>query len=124
MVFSVQMRWPRSQGYRTLDLLAVWAGLISDTELWKIVVLHYALVVANPTHLIARLSRDGHKLEFASDDCAMICPGSGFRYKEVQPGVLHCLDFDEESALPAEPSKRRKSHNQFKEETKYAGPTA
>ena len=54
----------------------------------------------------------------------MICPESGYRYKEVQPGVLRCLDLDEESTLPAELNKGTKSYKQFKEETKYAGTTA
>jgi len=70
------------------------------------------------------MSRHGHKLELASDVCAMICPGGGFRLKEVQPGVLDCLDFDEESALPAELSNGTKSYKPSEEETEYAGPTA
>jgi dTDP-4-amino-4,6-dideoxygalactose transaminase len=32
----------------------------------------------------------------------MPCPESGYRYKEVKPGVLRCLDLDEEAPLPAE----------------------
>jgi len=97
---------------------------VSETNPWKIVVLNYALVVGNPALQIVGMSRHGHKLELASDACAMICPGGGFRCKEVQPGSLHCLDFDEGSALPVELSNGTKSYKQSKEETEYAGPTA
>ena len=40
----------------------------------------------------------------------MRCPESGYRYKEVEPGVLRCLDLDEEAPLPAELSKGTKSY--------------
>ena len=86
--------------------------------------LGHALFVGNPALQIAGMSRHGHTLELASDVCAMICQGGGFRCKEVQAGVLHCLDFDEESALPAELSNGTKSYKPSKEETKYAGPIA
>jgi hypothetical protein len=46
------------------------------------------------------------------------------QFKEVQLGILRCLDLDEESTLPSELSKGTKSYKQFKEETKYAGTTA
>jgi len=84
----------------------------------------YALVVGNPAHQIAWMSRHGHKLELTSADGVMICPESGYRYREVQPGTLRCLDLDEESTLPAQLNKGTKSYKQFKEETKYAGTTA
>lgn len=84
----------------------------------------YALVVGNPAHQIAWMSRHGHKLETPDENGVMICPESGYRYKEVQPGVLRCLDLDEEEKLPAELSKGTKSYKQFKEETKYAGTAA
>jgi UDP-2-acetamido-3-amino-2,3-dideoxy-glucuronate N-acetyltransferase len=83
----------------------------------------YALVVGNPARQIAWMSRHGHKLELASEDGVMICPESGFRYREVQPGVLRCLDLDEENTLPTELSEGTKSYKQYKEETKYAGTT-
>jgi UDP-2-acetamido-3-amino-2,3-dideoxy-glucuronate N-acetyltransferase len=28
------------------------------------------------------------------------CPESGLRYREVEPGVLRCLDLDEDAPLP------------------------
>lgn len=124
VVFSVQTRWLRNHKGGTLGLTAAQAVFVSETNPSKIVVLDYALVVGYPALRIVWMSRHGHKSELASDDCAMICPGDGFCCKEVQPGVLHCLDFDEESALPAEPSNGTKSYKQSREETKYAGPTA
>jgi len=50
----------------------------------------------------------------------MRCPESGYRYEEVEPGVLKCLDLDEESALPAELSKGGKSYKEFKAANKEA----
>jgi UDP-2-acetamido-3-amino-2,3-dideoxy-glucuronate N-acetyltransferase len=31
----------------------------------------------------------------------MVCPESGMRYREVEAGVLRCLDLDEAAPLPA-----------------------
>jgi UDP-2-acetamido-3-amino-2,3-dideoxy-glucuronate N-acetyltransferase len=84
----------------------------------------FALVVGNPAHQIAWMSRHGHKLEAPDSDGVMICPESGYRYKEIEPGVLRCLDLDEEEPLPTNLSKGTKSYKQFKEETKYASSTA
>jgi len=30
----------------------------------------------------------------------MVCPESGYRYKEIESGVVRCLDLDEEAPLP------------------------
>lgn len=84
----------------------------------------YALVVGNPAHQVAWMSRHGHKLETTNEEGVMVCPESGYHYKEVEPGVLRCLDLHEEDRLPAELSKGTKSYKQFKEETKYASTTA
>ena len=46
----------------------------------------------------------------------MRCPESGYRYQEVEPGVLRCLDLEEEAALPAELSKGTRTYRQFREE--------
>jgi UDP-2-acetamido-3-amino-2,3-dideoxy-glucuronate N-acetyltransferase len=84
----------------------------------------FALVVGNPARQIAWMSRHGHKLDAPDASGVMICPESGYRYKEIQPGVLRCLDLDEEKPLPAELSKGTKSYKRFKGETKYASTTA
>lgn len=80
----------------------------------------FALVVGNPAHQISWMSRHGHRLEAPDSNGVMICPESGYRYKETEPGVLRCLDLDEEEPLPSELSKGTKSYKQIKEETKYA----
>ena len=84
----------------------------------------FALVVGNPACRIAWMSRHGHKLAAPDSSGVMICPESGYRYKEIEPGVLRCLDLDEDKPLPAELSKGTKSYRQIREETKYASTTA
>ena len=49
----------------------------------------------------------------------MRCPESGYRYKEVEPGVLRRLDLDEEAPLPAELSVGTKPYRELKEEMKH-----
>jgi len=83
-----------------------------------------ALVVGNPAGQMGWMSRHGHRLGAPDADGIMRCPESGYRYKEVTPGALRCLDLDEEAPLPAELSKGTKSYKQLKEESKYAGSAA
>lgn len=73
----------------------------------------YALVIGNPGRQTAWISRHGHPLE--SPDCQgiMVCPESGFRYREVEPGHLRCLDLDEESPLPDDRRKGEKPYGEF-----------
>jgi UDP-2-acetamido-3-amino-2,3-dideoxy-glucuronate N-acetyltransferase len=84
----------------------------------------YALVFGNPARQVGWMSRHGHRLEAPDADGIMRCPESGHRYKEVEPGLLRCLDLDEEKPLPAELSKGHKPYRQLKEETKYASSIA
>ena len=60
----------------------------------------YALRVGVPGRRIAWISRHGHILKNPDPEGIMICPESGFRYKETEPGVIRCLDLDEEAPLP------------------------
>jgi UDP-2-acetamido-3-amino-2,3-dideoxy-glucuronate N-acetyltransferase len=60
----------------------------------------YALMLGVPARQKGWMSRQGHRLHNPSDDGIMICLESGWRYKEVQPGVLRCLDWPEDEALP------------------------
>lgn len=62
----------------------------------------YALMVGVPAKQRGWMSRHGHILKNPDKDGVMICPESGLRYKEVEPGVLRCLDLDEEAPLPLE----------------------
>jgi UDP-2-acetamido-3-amino-2,3-dideoxy-glucuronate N-acetyltransferase len=79
----------------------------------------YALVVGNPGRQMGWMSRHGHRLGSPDADGVMRCPESGYRYKEVEPGVLKSLDLDDEAQLPAELSKGTKSYKQLKEESAY-----
>lgn len=79
----------------------------------------FALVVGNPARQVGWMSRHGHRLETPDGEGVLTCPESGYRYAETAPGVLRCLDLDEEAPLPAELSKGTKSYRQLQEETKH-----
>ncbi|MHC4983932.1 MAG: acyltransferase [Planctomycetota bacterium] len=74
----------------------------------------YALIMGVPGRQVGWMSRHGHRLENPDAKGIMICPESGFRYKEVAPGVLRCQDLDEEAPLPPEMKVGRKSYDEFK----------
>jgi UDP-2-acetamido-3-amino-2,3-dideoxy-glucuronate N-acetyltransferase len=74
----------------------------------------YALVMGVPARQAGWMSRHGHRLKAPGADGVMICPESGFRYKEVSPGVLRCLDLDEEAPLPPELSVGEVTYDEFK----------
>jgi len=75
----------------------------------------YALVMGNPARRVGWISRHGHRLGNHDADGVMHCPESGYRYREVERGVLRCLDVDEDAPLPTELSKGTKYYRQFKE---------
>lgn len=79
----------------------------------------FALVIGNPARQAGWMSRHGHRLDSPDENGIMRCPETGYRYQEIEPGVLRCLDLDEEAPLPAELSVGTKSYRQLKEETKY-----
>jgi len=60
----------------------------------------YALMMGVPAKRAGWISRHGIPLPPADAEGIMVCPESGYRYKEVEPGVVRCLDLDEEAALP------------------------
>lgn len=60
----------------------------------------YALMIGVPARQRGWMSRHGHRLGNPDSDGIMTCPESGLRYREVEPGVLRCLDLDEEAPLP------------------------
>lgn len=74
----------------------------------------YALMVGNPAHRIGWMSRHGHRLDLPGEDGVMVCPESGYRYRETEPGVVRCLDLDEDAPLPRELSNGTKSYDDFK----------
>jgi UDP-2-acetamido-3-amino-2,3-dideoxy-glucuronate N-acetyltransferase len=61
----------------------------------------YALMLGVPARQDGWMSRHGHRLPLPDAGAVMICPESGWRYQEVEPGLLHCLDWPEDEALPA-----------------------
>ena len=74
----------------------------------------YALMVGVPGRRVAWISRHGHILKNPDADGVMICPESGFRYKEVEPGVIRCLDLNEEVPLPEDLTVGKKCYDDFK----------
>lgn len=60
----------------------------------------YALMTGVPAKRRGWMSRHGHRLPQAGADGVMVCPESGWRYKEVVPGTLRCLDLDEDAPIP------------------------
>ena len=74
----------------------------------------YALIMGVPARRHGWMSRHGHRLSQPDREGVMVCPESGFRYREMSQEILRCLDLDEESALPAEFAVGAKPYDQFK----------
>jgi UDP-2-acetamido-3-amino-2,3-dideoxy-glucuronate N-acetyltransferase len=73
----------------------------------------YALMVGVPARQRGWMSRHGHALK-AEADGVMRCPESGFRYAEVEPGRLKCLDLDEDAPRPPQLAVGKITYDQFK----------
>lgn len=74
----------------------------------------YALVVGVPGRFAGWMSRHGHRLTAPDPDGILRCPESGLRYREEPPGVLRCLDLDEDAPLPAELSVGKVAYDELK----------
>jgi UDP-2-acetamido-3-amino-2,3-dideoxy-glucuronate N-acetyltransferase len=59
----------------------------------------YALMLGVPAVRKGWMSRHGHRLTEADREGVFTCPESGWRYREVEPGALRCLDWPEERPL-------------------------
>lgn len=59
----------------------------------------YALMLGVPAVRKGWMSRHGHRLEKQDAEGNLICPESGWRYKETEPNILRCLDWPEDKAL-------------------------
>jgi UDP-2-acetamido-3-amino-2,3-dideoxy-glucuronate N-acetyltransferase len=59
----------------------------------------YALMLGVPAVQTGWMSRHGHRLQNPDGDGVMVCPESGWRYRENEAGVLRCLDWPEEQPL-------------------------
>lgn len=60
----------------------------------------YALIMGVPGKFKGWMSRHGHILKNPDNEGIMKCPESGLRYKEIEPGVLRCLDLSEDEPMP------------------------
>lgn len=74
----------------------------------------YALMVGVPARQKGWMSRHGHLLKKPDAEGVMTCPESGLRFNEREPGVLHCLDLDEEAPLPAEMATGKEFYDSLK----------
>lgn len=73
----------------------------------------YALMVGVPARQVSWISRHGIPLS-ADLDGMMICKESGYRYKEVQKGILRCLDLAEDKPLPEDKKFGLVMYDKFK----------
>jgi len=74
----------------------------------------YALMLGNPARQKGWMSRHGHRLGNPDNEGVMRCPESGFRYREADPGVIRCLDIDEDAPLPSDLAVGQKGYDDFK----------
>jgi len=75
----------------------------------------YALMIGNPARQAGWMSRHGHRLIDSDSNGIMRCPESGLRYQEIEPGILRCLDLDENEPLPKYLSIGKYSYDHFKD---------
>lgn len=59
----------------------------------------YALMLGVPARQKGWMSRHGQRLTKRDSDGNWVCPESGWRYRETEPGVLRCMDWDEDKPL-------------------------
>ncbi|OGO12096.1 MAG: serine acetyltransferase [Chloroflexi bacterium RBG_16_47_49] len=60
----------------------------------------YGLILGVPGRLHGWMSRHGFRLPIPDETGIMVCPGSGWRYKVIDPTVIRCLDWPEDKSLP------------------------
>ena len=78
----------------------------------------YALVMGVPAREVGWMSRHGIPLPEPDKEGIMVCSESGLRYKEVEPGVVRCLDLDEEAPLPLDQVVGTVSYREIKQKYK------
>ena len=74
----------------------------------------YALMIGVPGRQAGWISRHGIRLPKPDAEGIMVCPESGYRYRESVPGTVRCLDLDEEAQLPADKAIGTISYDEFK----------
>jgi UDP-2-acetamido-3-amino-2,3-dideoxy-glucuronate N-acetyltransferase len=77
----------------------------------------YALMIGVPARQKGWMSRHGHGLKDPDPDGIYACPESGLRYKEVEKGILRCLDLDEDASLPEALATGKVFYRDLKKET-------
>jgi UDP-2-acetamido-3-amino-2,3-dideoxy-glucuronate N-acetyltransferase len=80
----------------------------------------YGLVMGNPARQAGWMSRHGHRLKRVDGEKFMRCPESGYRYQEINPGMLRCLDQNEDAPMPAELSKGTRPYRELKKSLAHA----
>ena len=75
----------------------------------------YAMIMGVPGKQGGWMSRHGVPLREPDKDGVMLCAESGYRYKEIEAGVVKCLDLDEEEPLPVDKAMGTKSYDDYKE---------
>ena len=61
----------------------------------------YALMLGVPAVRRGWMSRHGHRLKERDQAGYLICPESRWRYQEIEPEALRCLDWSEDESLPS-----------------------
>lgn len=75
----------------------------------------YALMLGVPARQMGWMSRHGQRLPDPDAEGIMRCPESGYRYQEVAPGQLKCLDLDEADPLPEALAQSLYNYDYFKQ---------
>jgi UDP-2-acetamido-3-amino-2,3-dideoxy-glucuronate N-acetyltransferase len=75
----------------------------------------YAMMVGVPAKWKGWMSRHGIVLPGPDHEGIMRCAESGYRYREMSPGVIRCLDLDEEQPLPANKAVGTRAYDAFKQ---------
>ncbi len=73
----------------------------------------YAFMMGVPARQHGWMSRHGHILKVKDAEGLLVCPESGFRYKENN-GELNCVELDEEAPLPKNLTEGLKTYDEFK----------
>ena len=76
----------------------------------------YALMAGVPARQAGWMSRHGIRLPGPDANGIMVCAESGYRYREVEPGVVKCLDLDEDAPLPADQAVGTKRYDDLKKQ--------
>ncbi len=74
----------------------------------------YAMMVGVPAKKVGWVSRHCVRLPDPDEIGIIVCPESGYKYKEVETGILRCIDLNEEEQLPGHLAEGSITYNEFK----------